>query len=87
MPSLRSPRSERALVDHADLAQSELAVGELESAGLARVGEGPAMHAEAGRSVDFAEQPQGEVVEASHGPSDTLAIVECVGGDRARIRR
>jgi hypothetical protein len=74
------------LVDHADLAHSKLVLWEFQSAGLAGVRERPPMGAEAGRPVDFAEQPQRNLVEAPHAPSDTPVIVDCVDGHGARVR-
>src|SRR5260370_40571329 len=44
------------------------------------------MHAEASRSVDFAEQPERELIETSHAPSDALVVVDRVGSRRASIR-
>src|ERR1700678_3261325 len=45
------------------------------------------MHAEAGRAVEFAEQPQGDFVETSHAPSDALVVVDRVNRYRACVGR
>src|SRR5208337_1531581 len=79
--------AECMLVDDADFAQAELVVRELQPACLAGVRKCAPAHAEAARPVEFAQQPQRDLVETAHAPSDTLVVVDCVGSRRARIRR
>ena len=74
-------------VDHATSRRRNSRCGNSQPAGLAGVRESAPMHAEAGRSVDFAEQPQRDFVETSHAPSDALVVVDRVGRRRACIRR
>src|SRR5208282_125566 len=84
-PSFHHP--ERMLVDNADFAQPELVVRKLMPACLAGVRKCAPAHSEAARPIEFAQQPQRDLVETSHAPSDTLVVVDCVGSHYARIRR
>ena len=88
MPSSRRPslnHTECLLVDQANFAQAEIVMWKFKLASLAGVRESAPMDAEAGGSVELAEQPQGDFVETPHAPSDALVVVDRVGSGSAGV--
>jgi hypothetical protein len=77
--------AECVLVDQANLAQPKLVLWELESAGSPGMRESSPMYAEAGGSVELAEQPEGDLVQTPHAPSDALVVVDRIGSGRASV--
>jgi hypothetical protein len=69
---------DRIVVNQANLAEPKFAIGELESSRFACLRKSPSMHPEAGRPIDLAQQPQIDLPEALHTPSDTLIVVDCI---------
>jgi hypothetical protein len=75
------------MVYQAYLAEAKFAVGELESSRLAGMGESSSMHAEAGRAIDLAQQPQIDLTESLHAPADALIVVDCIRSSKTCDRR